>query len=143
MKNLLILITLAISCISANAQNNIFGKWKTVDDVTGEVKSVVEIYKESGKAYGKIIDITDPEEKDSVCDKCDEDDPRKGKKIMGMIIITGLEQDGKKWDDGKILDPENGKVYSCKIWVEDGKLYVRGYIGISLVGRSQTWLPAQ
>ena len=119
------------------------GKWKTIDDETGEVKSVVEIFKKGEKAFGKIVKIMDKETPDPICNKCDSDDPRKGQKILGMEIIKDLEKDGSEWDGGTVLDPENGKVYRCKIWVEDKKLIIRGYIGISLIGRSQTWLRAE
>ncbi|MDN5210935.1 DUF2147 domain-containing protein [Fulvivirgaceae bacterium BMA12] len=122
------------------SQTSIFGKWKTIDDETGEAKSIVEIFQKGDKAFGKIIEILDKEKPTPVCDKCDDDDPRKGQKILGMEIIKDLEKDDDEWDDGTILDPENGKVYRCKMWVEDKKLIVRGYIGISLIGRSQTWL---
>lgn len=127
----------------AFAQEQIFGKWKTVDDETGETKSVVEIFKKGDKAYGKIVEILNKERQDVVCDKCDVDDPRRNQKVLGMEIIKDLEKDGTEWDSGTILDPQNGKVYKCKIWVEDQKLTVRGYIGFSWIGRSQIWLKAE
>jgi uncharacterized protein (DUF2147 family) len=128
--------------IGAKAQN-IVGKWKTIDDETHKPKSIVQIYKGGdGKYYGKIDKLfRDPgEDPDPICDKCH--GSKHNKKIRGMIIITGLEKkDRNLWDDGKILDPHNGKVYDCKMWIENGKLQVRGYLGWSLIGRSQTWLP--
>jgi uncharacterized protein (DUF2147 family) len=65
--------------------------------------------------------------------------------ILGMTIITDMKKDGDGWDNGQILDPENGKIYKCKMRLEDGgnKLVVRGYIGVSLLGRSQTWIRQQ
>ena len=116
------------------------GKWKTVDDETGEKKSVVEIFKKGDKVFGKIVEIIDKKKQNVVCDKCDSDDPRKDQKILGMEIIKNLEKNGDEWEGGTILDPQNGKVYKCKIWVENKKLIVRGYIGFSWIGRSQTWL---
>jgi uncharacterized protein (DUF2147 family) len=64
--------------------------------------------------------------------------------VIGLDIIRGLHQDGEQWSGGEILDPENGATYRCSIRVEDGgrKLVVRGYVGFSLLGRSQTWLRA-
>ena len=120
----------------------VLGKWNTIDDETGRKKSVVEIYKEGNKLYGKIIELfrLPDEDPDPICDECDEDDPRYNKKLIGMVILEGLEWDDDEWDDGTILDPKNGKVYSCKLWLKDGKLQVRGYLGFSLIGRSQTWL---
>ena len=116
------------------------GKWQTVDDNTGKVKSTVEIYEKSGKLFGKVLELFDPPKPDPVCEECDEDDPRHMKPIVGMELIRNMEKDDDKWEDGDILDPENGKVYRCKIWVEEGKLQVRGYI--AFLYRTQTWLPA-
>lgn len=121
------------------AQGNVVGKWKTIDDDTGEMKSIVEIYIQDGKLFGKIIELKPDADPNKLCTECT--DYRKGKKILGMNIITGLEKDDDAWegDDG-ILDPENGKLYDCKIWEEDGKLQVRGYIGF--IFRTQTWIKA-
>lgn len=127
--------------LSAFAQRSSpIGKWKTVDDNTGKTKSVVEVYEKGGKLFGKILDLIDPDEPDPICKECDEDDPRHNKPVVGLEIIRNMEKDGKAWEDGDILDPENGKVYRCKLWVEEGKLQVRGYI--SFLYRTQTWLPA-
>ena len=134
------LITLFTISFS-NAQDSVIGKWKSIDDETGEAKSIVEIYKKGDKVYGKILEIINPEDKDGVCDECEDSDPRKGEKIEGMEILTDMEKDGKYWEDGEILDPENGKVYRCKIWVEDGNLQVRGYIAFFF--RTQEWLPVK
>ena len=116
------------------------GKWKTVDDNTGKVKSTVEIYEKGGKLFGKVLELFDPEKPDPVCEECDEDDPRHNKPIVGLENIRNMKRgDNEKWEDGDILDPENGKVYRCKIWVEEGNLQVRGYI--AFLYRTQTWLP--
>ena len=127
---------------SAISQDEVLGKWNTIDDETGRKKSIVEIYKKENKLFGKVIELfrLPEEDQNPKCDKCDEDDPRYNKLVLGMEILKGLEWDGDEWDDGTILDPKNGKVYSCKLWLEDGDLQVRGYIGFSLIGRSQTWL---
>jgi uncharacterized protein (DUF2147 family) len=137
MKNILVLILLSLS-INIHAQD-IFGKWKTIDDNTGKARSIVEITKKDGKAYGKILKLfREPgEELDPICDECT--DYRKDKKVIGLTIITDMEKDGDEWDDGEILDPENGKIYDCKLWVEDGKLMVRGYVAFFF--RTQTWHP--
>jgi len=116
------------------------GKWKTVDDNTGKVKSVVEIYEKGGKLFGKVLQLFDPEKPDPKCEECATDDPRHMKPIVGLEVIRNMVKDGSEWADGDILDPENGKVYRCKIWVEKGKLQVRGYI--AFLYRTQTWLPA-
>lgn len=127
--------------VSAFAQRTSpVGKWKTVDDNSGKTKSVVEIYEKGGKLFGKVLELFDPEKPNPVCEECASDDPRHMKPIVGLEIIRNMEQDGKEWEDGDILDPENGKVYRCKLWVEEGKLMVRGYI--AFLYRTQTWLPA-
>jgi uncharacterized protein (DUF2147 family) len=122
------------------AQSSVIGQWKTVDDNNGRVRSIVEIYEKDGKIYGKIVKLfREPHEiQDPVCKACT--DYRKDKKVVGMEIITGLSKNGNEYSSGVILDPENGKSYNCKIWVEDGKLKVRGYI--AFLFRTQTWLPA-
>ena len=141
MKVSVVLTALILISISTAAQS-IVGKWKTIDDASGEQKSVVEIYEKAGRIYGKIVRIfpgpgDDP---DPVCDECDAADPRYGKKIIGMEIITGLSQNDREYEDGEILDPENGKVYRCKLWLEGENLKVRGYWGPFY--RTQTWKKA-
>lgn len=114
------------------------GKWKTIDDETGNAKAIVEIYEESGKIYGKVVDILEEENKKRVCSNCSGED--KDKPILGMTIIKGLSKEGSEYANGKILDPKNGKLYRCFIKLEtEDKLKVRGYIGISLFGRTQYW----
>jgi len=137
MKKITILFfVVLVSSLSVSAQS-IVGKWKTIDDETNKERSIVEIYEEKGKYYGKIIKIFyRPDEKPgSVCDKCTDD--RKGKVIEGMQIIRGLEKKSDEFKNGTILDPKNGKLYDCKIWVENGVLKVRGYIAFFY--RTQTW----
>lgn len=124
--------------ISSNAQS-VFGKWKTIDDKTNEVRSVVEIYEVSGKVYGKIVEITDPTRRNGKCAKCVGND--KDKPVLGLVIIKGLKKDGDEYSDGKITDPESGKIYKSFIkLISKDKLEVRGYIGFALLGRSQTWI---
>jgi len=133
--NLLIMFVLA--SLSTYAQS-VTGKWKTIDDKTGEDKSIVEIYEKDGKIYGKIIEILNPDRKDAKCTECKGAD--KDKPINGMIIIRGLSKDGDSWSGGKIIDPNNGKSYSCTVKPKGKtKLYVRGYMGISIAGRTQIW----
>jgi uncharacterized protein (DUF2147 family) len=137
-------IILAFYCISstASAQTSIIGKWKSVDDNTGDPRSIVEIIEREGKIYGKIIKLfPKPEEDpDPVCDKCSPEDARFNKKIIGMEIIKEMSLDDDEYSGGTVLDPEVGKVYRCKVWLEAGKLKVRGYLGPFY--RTQTWLKA-
>lgn len=127
---------------SAVGQNIVIGKWKTIDDSTGEPRSIVDVYERGGKVYGKITKLyrKPGEDPDPVCDDCETDNPRFMKKIIGMEIMEGLVKDDQEYGGGFILDPENGKVYRCKIWVEDNQLKVRGYIGPFY--RTQNWLKA-
>lgn len=143
LSSIFVAVLLTSTAFAQRGATDIFGKWKTIDDETGEAKSIVEIYEKGGKAYGKVIEVLNPDRKNAVCDKCASSDPRKGEKVEGMVILTGLEKDGSEYDDGQILDPNNGKVYDCKMWVESGKLQVRGFIGWSLIGRTQVWLPIE
>jgi uncharacterized protein (DUF2147 family) len=116
----------------------VIGKWKTIDDETGKAKSIVEIYEKSGKIYGKVVEILEEENKKKVCSSCSGED--KNKPVLGMIIIKGLTKDAKGYANGKILDPKNGKLYKCFITLDEkDKLEVRGFIGISMFGRSQYW----
>ncbi len=139
----ILLVFAGLLFVTQLAAQDIVGYWKTIDDKTHKPKSVVKIYKaKNGKYYGKIVKLfRDPgEDPNPKCDKCKGD--KHNKPILGMVILTNLEKVGKnEWDNGKILDPESGNVYDVKMWIEDGKLHVRGYIGWSLIGRSQVWLP--
>lgn len=130
------LSTLAL-CFSIMSFAQIEGKWKTIDDETGKTKSIVEIFKKSdGKYYGKVIELLITP-KDPKCSSCKDD--RKGQPILGMEVIRGLKKNGNEFDGGTITDPKNGKVYKCSVTKEGNKLNVRGYIGFSLIGRTQTW----
>ena len=123
--------------LSAQSQT-VLGKWKTVDDETGEAKSIVEVYEKSGKVYGKVVEILRADHKKDICTKCEGAD--KNKPILGMIIINGLEKDGTEYNGGTVLDPENGKKYKCYITLESpDKLKLRGFIGLSIMGRTQYW----
>jgi len=127
----------------ASAQSPI-GKWQTIDDETGKPKSIVEIFEKDGKLFGKIVELVREEGDDPnpLCDECPKDDPRYKQPVIGMEIIKDLEQDGDEWEDGTVLDPEKGKVYDCKIWMEDDKtLKLRGYVAFFY--RTQTWKKAE
>jgi uncharacterized protein (DUF2147 family) len=138
MKNyFLTLLFIAVAGIFS-AQAQVTGKWKTIDDETGEAKSIVEIYEHNGKIYGKVVEILNPAKKKAKCVNCKGAD--KDKPIEGLVIIKGLTKDGDEYTDGEILDPNKGKLYSCTITLDGkDKLNVRGYMGISLLGRTQTW----
>ena len=141
-KYLITITTLLFFSIAVKGQS-IEGNWKTVDDSTGKAKSIVEIYSQNNKLYGRIIEVfKQPNEPlKTFCTACNDD--RKGEKIVGLEIITALQKEDQNWiNDEAILDPENGKLYDCKIWLEDdGTLAVRGYIGF--LYRTQYWIRVQ
>lgn len=117
------------------------GVWTTIDDETGKKRSIVRIAEVNGELQGVVEQIFDQPGDDPkhLCDKCKGE--RKDKPIVGMTILWGLKQHGREWSGGEILDPKKGKLYRCKLTPsEDGRqLNVRGFIGVSLIGRSQIW----
>ena len=118
------------------------GVWKSIDDKTKKERSIIRITEASGELQGVVEKIFDQPGDDPahLCKECKGD--LKDKPIVGMKILWGLKKDGATWSGGEILDPKNGRVYSAKITPsKDGKsLDVRGYFGVSLIGRTQTWL---
>ncbi len=131
---ILIISMLVLGMNILNAQN-ILGKWKTFDDRTGEARSTVAFYEKDGKIYGNIIGLAKAEDAQKTCTQCTDD--RKDKPIVGLEIVRNMVKKGTLWQSGTILDPEDGKAYDCKIWLEEGKLKVRGYVGFFY--RTQTW----
>ncbi|MBR9922323.1 MAG: DUF2147 domain-containing protein [Bacteroidetes bacterium] len=121
----------------AFGQDSPVGIWKTIDDETGEAKSHVEIYEKDGVYHGKIVKLLQVAA-DKTCDECPGD--KKDKPLMGMEVVWDLEPYKDYWSYGRIMDPNNGKTYKCSIWLENAdQLEVRGYLGISALGRTQTW----
>lgn len=131
-----LLSLLAIFLCTVLPAQDIAGRWITVDDNTEERKSVVEINVTNGVAAGRVIDLTDKTKLNKVCTACTDD--RKNQRIIGMEFLRGMVRNGDHWTGGTVLDPENGKQYSCKIWIEDGNLKLRGYVGFFY--RTQTWV---
>ena len=129
---------------NAQSSNNAtpLGRWRTVDDVTGKINSVVKIWEEGGKLYGQIEKLIepDPNDPDPRCVRCSGD--LEDQHLVGLRIVWDLRKDGNQWSGGKILDPDSGKIYRCSMVVQDGgkRLKVRGYIGLSLLGRTEYWL---
>jgi len=139
MKKIYYTFLLLVFSIVAFGQSSgdIVGKWKTIDDETGQARSIVEIFKKSdGKYYGRIHKLLIKPDNDN-CVNCKDD--RKNKPLVGLEIIRGLSKDGDEFTEGNITDPKNGKTYKCTITRDGDKLNVRGYVGFSLVGRTQTW----
>jgi uncharacterized protein (DUF2147 family) len=138
-------LTLLFATNALAQEASVVGRWTTIDDETKKPKSIVTIYEEGGKLYGKIEKLfREPnEEQNPLCDKCE--GALKNQPILGMVILRDLKKDGNEWSGGTILDPANGKTYKVKLAVEDGgkKLKVRGFIGIALIGRTQYWMRAE
>lgn len=132
---------------SSFGQETPIGAWKTIDDATGKPRALVRISEVNGALQGKIEKLfLEPDEpQNPKCIPCT--DARKDQPIVGMTIVSGLKKgaDGTVWSGGEILDPKNGKVYKSKATLVDGgrKLEVRGYVGIALFGRTQTWVREQ
>ena len=127
---------------SAQASDSPVGLWRTIDDKTGKEKSLVRIVEANGELRATIEKLfREPhEEPNPNCDKCPGE--RKNKPVLGMMIMTGLKKAGSEFEGGEILDPANGKIYRVKMWTAEGgkKLNVRGFIGVSLLGRTQVWI---
>lgn len=116
------------------------GLWQSIDDESGKPRSLIRINESHGELNAVVEKgLLATDTGDAVCDKCT--DERKDQRIIGMTIANGLTKNGDKYDGGHILDPENGKIYKCKMTLNTSgdELEVRGYIGISLLGRSQIW----
>ena len=114
------------------------GIWHTVDE-NGQATGDVELWEQDNLLYGKIVAIADPAKAHAICRDCTDD--RKNAPVLGLQFMRGLHEDGERWDGGEILDPQTGSVYRCTVRVidEGRKLLVRGFLGLSLFGRTQTW----
>jgi uncharacterized protein (DUF2147 family) len=141
----LILAIVWLGMVMVMPAASVLGLWKTVDEKTNRVRSIVRIWEEGGKLKGKVekgfpLPGEDPNE---LCTKCPE--PFKNKPKIGLEFLWGFEPDGDRWVNGKVLDPDDGKIYRCElIPAADGKsMRIFGYIRVIFkIGRSQTWLRA-
>ena len=115
------------------------GLWRQIDDETGKALAVVRLFEQGGKLYGKVERILIPSEANRTCSDCPGD--MRGQPVLGLVFLRGLMPDGAEWTGGSIVDPKNGRMYRCKLRVAAGgrSLTIRGYLGVSLLGRSQTW----
>lgn len=136
-------LTLALCASAAWADDgSAAGLWKNIDDATGKPRALVRITEANGVLQGRIEKVF-PGPNDSpnpTCGKCS--GANKDAPVIGLLILNGLKKDGDEYGGGEILDPDSGKVYSSKLRLTDGgrKLAVRGYIGVPMLGRTQTWL---
>jgi uncharacterized protein (DUF2147 family) len=136
-------LALGLFAGAALAQSTPVGVWKTIDDKTKTERAQIRITESNGVLSGKLEKLLAPDAKqDAVCDKCSDD--RKDKPIVGMEIVRGVKKadSDNLWDSGTILDAGEGKVYKVRMTPVDGgkKLEVRGYVGMPMLGRTQTWI---
>lgn len=123
---------------SAEGNSAAVGTWQTWDDKTGKPNGAVVTSVREGKLVGQIAALRPGTPPDEPCPKCKGAD--KGKPLMGLVIMWGFKPDGAEWSGGTIMDPESGTTYSCSVKVvSKDELEVRGYVGISLLGRTQHW----
>lgn len=141
MKRILFFAVTLLFSVTLFAQNPLLGEWITVDDATGEHKSIVRIYQaDNGKYYGTIIQLLEENGETAVCTECTGEDHNKP--IVGLTIIRDMQLKDNELRGGKVLDPDNGKFYYAKVYLKDGKLILRGSLDkAGLLGRSQIWLP--
>ncbi|MGN0234889.1 MAG: DUF2147 domain-containing protein [Paludibacteraceae bacterium] len=142
MKKALFVLLALCATFSATAQvNQILGNWRTIDDKSGEPQSIVHIYKGSdGLYYGRIIELlVDTDGQDALCVACEGEDYNQP--VVGMVIIRGMHEEDGCLKGGRVLDPDNGKFYYGKIYLEKGNLVLRGSLDKrGFLGRNQTWL---
>ncbi len=138
---LMLLMLLLLTGVNSHGQS-VLGKWQTVNEETGLSTSIIEIYKEGDVLNGKVVRILNKEDRNRLCTKCEGE--MKNKPIEGLVVMTGLEKIGDEYEGGTVTDPKTGKVYRCKIWLDEDNpkiLKVRGYI--SFFYRTQTWIRAE
>jgi uncharacterized protein (DUF2147 family) len=142
LRSLLIAFALVLATAAYAANDTPVGTWTQVDDATGKPKSIIEITEQpDGSLQGVVKQVLFSDQgPHPVCDKCEGE--RRNQPVEGMVIMWGVKKDGDQWQGGQILDPNNGKTYKVKLSLkEDGqKLDVRGYIGMPMLGRTQTWI---
>ena len=133
-------VTATLMSSAARADNaSPVGLWRNVDDVSGKPRALIRISEANGTLQGRIEKVFLGPNESPKCEKCE--GALKDVPVIGLAILWGLKKDGAEYAGGHILDPDNGKVYSSKIYLTDGgkKLNVRGYIGVPMLGRSQIW----
>ncbi len=139
---LVVLALLLATAYAATETATPVGTWTQVDDATGKPKSIIEITEQAdGTLQGVVKQVLFSDQgTHPICKQCEGE--RHNQPVVGMTILWGVKKDGEVWDGGHILDPNNGKIYKVKLTPKDngGKLDVRGYIGMPLLGRTQTWI---
>lgn len=131
MKKFFTSTAILLCALASQVSAGITGYWTTIDDESGEAKSVVQVFEYKGKYYGRVVELLqNPGAKAKI---------KGNPSVKGLTIVWDLEKDGDSYSGGEILDPTKGKVYGCEMWREGANLIVRGKI--AFLGRNQTWLP--
>jgi uncharacterized protein (DUF2147 family) len=142
LRSILIAFALVLATAAYAANDTPVGTWTQVDDATGKPKSIIEITEQpDGTLQGTVKQVLFSDQgPHPVCEKCEGE--RHNQPVEGMVIMWGVKKNGDQWDGGQILDPHNGKTYRVKLSLKDDgqKLDVRGYIGMPMLGRTQTWI---
>ncbi len=125
--------TLAFS-LSAQSDDQVIGQWNTMDRF-GQPESLVELYKNGEELQGRIVKLYDEAKQDAVCEACFDD--RENQPIAGLVFITGLENEGKQWINGTVLDPETGSEYDCKLWLDGDTLKLKA--GFGFISQTKEW----
>jgi uncharacterized protein (DUF2147 family) len=115
------------------------GRWQPIDAKTGQPLGLIRIYQQGGLFFGRIEPSSPSDDTSRRCSKCT--DERRNQPIIGLVLIRNMRLEGDEYVGGDILDPDSGRIYGCKFRLIDGgrKLLMRGYFGLSVFGRSQTW----
>lgn len=135
MLSLLAAAALLLLSAHASAQNDdVLGHWNTINN-DGEPQSLVQLYRNGDELHGRIVKLYDEAKQDAVCTKCKGE--RHNEPIAGMVIITGLRPDDDEWKGGRVVDPETGSEYDCKLWLEGDTLKIKA--GFGFIGQTREW----
>jgi uncharacterized protein (DUF2147 family) len=139
---LALIVVASLSCALAAGPADLsspVGLWQPIDSKTGKPLGLIRIFEQNGLFFGRIEPSSPSDDPSERCTRCS--DERKNQPIIGLVLMRNLRREGDEYTGGDILDPDTGRVYGCKFRLTDGghKLIMRGFLGISLLGRSQTW----
>jgi len=136
----LLLLALTAPGMACAQSPSLAGDWTTLSDTTGKPAGRVRIEERDGRFVGTVLGVLSSTDPAPNCDRCQGE--LRGRPVVGMTILRGLRWRGDAFEDGTILDPDNGETYRCSATLRDGgrRLELRGYIGLPLFGRTQTWI---
>jgi uncharacterized protein (DUF2147 family) len=138
----LMLSTLCPPPVGAAESDPATGIWQVYSDKDGSQEGRVRVFVQEGKLVGVVAELRADAPPDSRCTKCS--GAQKDKPIRGLTVMWGFEKDGEAWTGGTALEPQTGNTYRCKVrYVAPDTLEVRGYVGLTLFGRTQTWKRAR